>query len=235
MNKDLALMIELQHLWDRMLEAKEQVERCTRSISHWEQDIKDRNRALDDLSNQIKNLKGTIKTSELDLATLDEKIRKQEERRNILKSAREIDALENELIKTEEEKSLLEDKLLQFFDDLEKKETKLEHGIKDSTAKDLQARADIDELKKKLAEWDEKTGKLEKEITSREEGLSPVVRSRFKKQVSAKGGKGVAELKGEVCANCNTQIPSSLASDVSRGDSLVICTNCGRYLYSKSL
>ena len=234
MNKDLALMIELQHLWDRMLDAKEQAERCSKSITHWEQDIRDRTRALDNLTTQIKNLKGTIKTSELDLSALDDRIHKQEERRNMLKSSREIDALENELIKARDDKSILEDSLLSSFDELETKETALVKDKEESASRDIKARQDIDELKKKLAELEAGSKSLENEILAREEGLSPVVRSRFKKQVSTRGSKGVAELKGEVCGNCNTQIPSSLATEVSRGDSLVICTNCGRYLYTRS-
>jgi predicted nucleic acid-binding Zn-ribbon protein len=41
----------------------------------------------------------------------------------------------------------------------------------------------------------------------------------------------VAELKGELCVGCNVKNRPMLASEVRRGEKLVLCENCTRILY----
>ena len=227
-------MIELQHQWDMVLETRDQAERCSKSIRFWEQDINERKISLDRLAAEILNLKSTVKTKELDLSALDDRIRKQEERRNMLKSSREIDALENELLRCREDRSNLEDSMLTDLDNLERNEADFLKGKEDLKIRENKAKADIEDLCKRLESLQTKLQAVENDFHKQEENLSSPVRSRFSKQISSKGGKAVAELHGEVCGNCNTQIPPSLASDVKRGEGLIVCSNCGRYLYSSN-
>jgi len=50
MNQDLGLMIEIQHLWDKVAEANAQAEKCGKSIRHWEETISSRQTDVDRIS-----------------------------------------------------------------------------------------------------------------------------------------------------------------------------------------
>jgi hypothetical protein len=47
----------------------------------------------------------------------------------------------------------------------------------------------------------------------------------------ARGKKGVALIRGEVCSACHMQVPRSVVLTVLRGEDIQLCGNCGRYLY----
>jgi predicted nucleic acid-binding Zn-ribbon protein len=46
----------------------------------------------------------------------------------------------------------------------------------------------------------------------------------------ARGKKGVAVIKGQVCTACHMQVPRNTVLTLMHGDDIQICENCGRYL-----
>lgn len=47
----------------------------------------------------------------------------------------------------------------------------------------------------------------------------------------ARGKKGVAAVRHQTCAACHMNIPLGAILTLTRGDDIVLCENCGRYLY----
>lgn len=47
----------------------------------------------------------------------------------------------------------------------------------------------------------------------------------------ARGKKGVALVRRQTCAACHMSIPLGAVLTLTRGDDIVLCENCGRYLY----
>ena len=47
----------------------------------------------------------------------------------------------------------------------------------------------------------------------------------------ARGKKGVAVVRHQTCAACHVSIPRGAVLTLTRGDDIVLCENCGRYLY----
>lgn len=47
----------------------------------------------------------------------------------------------------------------------------------------------------------------------------------------ARGKKGVAALRNQVCTGCHVQVPLATTLTLMRGDDIRICDSCGRYLY----
>ena len=232
MNKEIKIMIELQRYWASILKAGEGIERCRKNILHWKGQQSDVEKKLAALNEDIKKLRADIKKEELSLSELDQKIKKLEERRNVLKSEREVEALEHELAKARGEDDFIEEKLIELMDSLSEREKASEESS-----------AELDELKANVIKSVEK---LEDDIRSNEEtikdyrekydalvtGLSASHRPRFEKLLKSKG-KAVGEVDGEVCGNCNFQIPSQLAHEASKDGNLVTCTNCGAYIYKE--
>ncbi len=47
----------------------------------------------------------------------------------------------------------------------------------------------------------------------------------------ARGKKGVAAVRGQVCSGCHMQVPLGAVMTIKHGQDIQICENCGRYLY----
>jgi hypothetical protein len=50
----------------------------------------------------------------------------------------------------------------------------------------------------------------------------------------ARGKKGVAVVRGQVCGGCHMQVPLGVVMTLRRDEDLQICEHCGRYLYLPS-
>ncbi len=50
-------------------------------------------------------------------------------------------------------------------------------------------------------------------------------------RLMARGKKGVAVIKGQVCGECHVQVPRNTVLILMNGTDIQICGNCGRYLW----
>jgi predicted nucleic acid-binding Zn-ribbon protein len=47
----------------------------------------------------------------------------------------------------------------------------------------------------------------------------------------ARGKKGLAAVRGQVCSGCHMQVPLGVVMTLKRGQDIQLCEICGRYLY----
>ena len=47
----------------------------------------------------------------------------------------------------------------------------------------------------------------------------------------ARGKKGLAAVRGQVCTGCHMSLPVGVITTLMRGDDIQLCDSCGRYLY----
>lgn len=231
MIEDIRLMIELQEIWDIVLKSRSDYERGGKRIMDLEADIKNSEKEIQSHQNNIKELKSRIKQQEIELSERDEQIKKLEAKRNILKTGREVEALENELKKASSEKSSLEDLLLTLFDELEQKEKDLEKEIREAGESKKTAHEDIIKLGEKNSLLKNAAEENEKIFNDKAENLSPDVRMKFLKLVKSSTGRAIAPVEGEICTSCNFRIPAHLVAELLKSSRVVNCTNCGRYIY----
>jgi predicted nucleic acid-binding Zn-ribbon protein len=50
-------------------------------------------------------------------------------------------------------------------------------------------------------------------------------------RLGARGKKGVAAIRNQVCTGCHVQVPRGTVLTLMHDDDIQICENCGRYLY----
>jgi predicted nucleic acid-binding Zn-ribbon protein len=50
-------------------------------------------------------------------------------------------------------------------------------------------------------------------------------------RLMARGKKGVAAVRGQVCTGCHMQVPLGVTITLMHDDDIQICESCGRYLY----
>ncbi len=50
-------------------------------------------------------------------------------------------------------------------------------------------------------------------------------------RLAAKGKKGVAAVRNQVCTGCHMTVPIGAIMTLKHGDDIQLCESCGRYLY----
>lgn len=231
MKNEISIMIELQHYWDNVMNSESEIERCNKSIKTWEIRLKDITVKTSDTETKVKSLKMNLKKNELDLEEIDSKIKKIEQRIDQLKSEREIDAQNHELVILNDAKDKLEGIILELMDSLENMDQKLNECKNELLESDKQIKSDIQALNTKISEFRAESDLFKSKFNDLLPSLSPVNKSRFSKLISSKDGVAITKLNGETCSRCNFQIPSSIALSATNQKNIETCTNCGRFIY----
>jgi predicted nucleic acid-binding Zn-ribbon protein len=47
----------------------------------------------------------------------------------------------------------------------------------------------------------------------------------------ARGKKGLAAVRGQVCSGCHMQVPLGVVMTLKHGEDIQLCESCGRYLF----
>jgi hypothetical protein len=47
----------------------------------------------------------------------------------------------------------------------------------------------------------------------------------------ARGKRGLAAVRGQVCSGCHMQVPLGVVNTLKQGQDIQLCESCGRYLY----
>jgi len=50
-------------------------------------------------------------------------------------------------------------------------------------------------------------------------------------RLRARGKKGVAAVRNQVCGSCHMRVPLGVVMTLRHGQDIQLCENCGRYLY----
>ena len=105
--------------------------------------------------------------------------------------------------------------------------------VRELLQKMLSAKKEYDALKvehqKELNGGQEERQALEAEARAAAEGISPEILEEYAR-IKGFRPNPVAILKESRCNGCNMQLPAGVAVQITKGDHLVTCENCGRIL-----
>jgi uncharacterized protein len=231
MNDDIKTMIELQRYWHAIRSSKNKIEASRDAIKKREDQLASLKKALSDVAETIKELKGSVKRHELDLAEKDARIKMLDERKKNISTQKELSAVEKEIDVLKFDIGALEEKTLSIIDDLDEKEKKNTELAEELLSEDNRFAEKRRKLDEDMAEHEKRIKLNEEKFNALIDRLGAAYKSRFVKMLNSREGTAIAKLEGEICGNCNFNIPASLVMDTSRKDAITICTNCGRFLY----
>ena len=227
-------MIKLQSYWTEVINAASAADRFSKNIRYLQDKLEESERTYAEFSQVITKHRQTIKDKEAILSELDQRIKKLDERKNSFKTQREVEAFESELNALKKENGILETELISLMDILSEEENSLAGMMKEIDVQKGDTAKSIDKLLADI-KINEETVALNKEKYDTLLGeLDAAYLQRFDKLLKSKNGKAVGEVQDEVCGVCNFKVPSHLATDAIYDDKVIICTNCGSYIYRLS-
>lgn len=88
------------------------------------------------------------------------------------------------------------------------------------------------ELEARLASLGERMAGLRERRTAHAAGCDAAILARYELVRKARGGRGVAEVRGGVCQACRVSVTAATLQQARAATELVACPNCGRILYA---
>lgn len=181
------------------------------------------------LEEEARNLKLTDK--QLQIETLQQKIKKMKSQMDLVTSEKEQHALESQLTLLQSELDSLEEN---YFISLERMEV-IEEEKKDCLTFLEGSKKTVVEIEKDVAvevkKYQERIDGRNARIHSLEEELHPGFRSFYLDlEKKFKPKSPVAYLIDKKCTNCHMQVDSIFKASIEEGRSFETCPNCGRLL-----
>ncbi|MBC7319079.1 hypothetical protein H5T89_00350 [bacterium] len=233
----MSLSDELQKLWEVQLLDVEimSLEEKFQSLDRGEE-LKKRIDSLTNLYNKksedIKSKEVFLKELELELSSLEERKKKDEERlyKNVT-TQKEVDRLTQEIQYINQEKNKVEDKILEIMESLD--------SLREEAPR---IKREIEELETSLTEILEKAKVLEQEIlaslqdlkTKRTEKIKEVdskLLSKYEMIRKNRRGRGMSKVIEGKCSECGVELSLFLVEKLKQLDELLVCEHCGRILF----
>jgi len=202
------LPVRIEELQNEISTVKAELEYCTK------QDVE---------------IKKKIKLMELELADAREKLKTSRERLLTVKTNKEYDAVQSEIDKLEEKIATLEEETLtelENSEEIEKKKKELEGKykiIEEQNKRNLEnAYQRLQEIDSKLEAYDAEWASIAREI--------PADILEEYKMIRKRQNIAVASVTKNSCGACFAIIPPNTIQALKRGDEIIRCYNCGRFL-----
>jgi predicted nucleic acid-binding Zn-ribbon protein len=186
---------------------------------------------IDSISKEAEGVRARSGTAEIELQTQEDRLQEISRRMSSVSKSREFEAIEAEqsaahghieALRSEQagNKTRLE-ALLKKLDELN-----AEYAIQEERilAEDTRIQAEINTNAARLQE-------LSVSYDTMIVGIDQSTLSKFERILKSKNGIGIVPVVQDSCDGCHMKIPPQLIGRVRRGQDLVACLNCSRFLY----
>lgn len=231
MHPDIRLVIELQSLDQRIAALEKEIAALPKHIAAIEKTLETHVRRLEADKAALSANQKDRKKLEGDIQMHEQKISKLKDQMLSAKNNEQYRAFQNEIDYIQKEIRKAEDRILELMAESEllegnvrKADTSLKEEKQQVEAEKTQARertaADQSQLDQHRAQRSEAAGKL-----------PPATLSTYDRVRKKWSGSAVGEAVGGRCSACRIVIRPQYLQDLKRGDQLMICESCGRFLY----
>lgn len=208
----------------------DELERGPRQIKARQSRVRQAEEQLEELRQQLKELRGTGDRKSLDLKTNESKIADLRTKLNTASNNREYDIIRGQIEADTSANSVLEDEILEVLEKVDKLQTSIREQESRIAEARRQTQQVADEFEQKAVALNERRDKLNGQIKQAESGLTGDLAVRYRRLLDAHGADALAPVEDNVCSLCYVQVtPQSRV--LLRSGKVIFCGSCGRLLY----
>jgi predicted nucleic acid-binding Zn-ribbon protein len=227
---NLDVLRTLHRIHRQLGDLHERLERGPKQIRAGEANVKHREDELNKVREEAKATRKTIDQKQLQLKTIEQKVKDLRTKLNTAASNREYQILKEQIAADEMAKSVLEDEIIEVLeavDGFQPKIAEAEAGLTAAKDRSAQIRADV-ERQQPLIQAD--IQRLDAELQESEANLPPTIRDVYRRIARTKGEDALAPVVDGSCSGCNQQVPINVEAEI-RMLHPTFCKTCGRLLY----
>jgi predicted nucleic acid-binding Zn-ribbon protein len=232
-NEQLRLLIELQKLDSVILSNRLKIDAIPATIASHEGPLNNAVSAYENAKQHHASLEKKKKDKEGEIADINEKIKKLEQRTSEIKNNKEYQSHLKEIEKVKKDLKSLEDGLLAVIDEIEgtSQVTAIEKTRIDEEKAKIEAIKK--ELEKEALKLEEESKRLKNDRKTLTDKIESDIYALYTTIMKATRGTAVVEAKDEACHGCNIHIPPQLFVEIKNNDDIINCPQCRRILYYK--
>src|ERR1051326_3807062 len=230
MHPDIHLVIQLQSLDQKMAELDKEVASLPKHIAAIEKTLESHIRRLEvDKAALIANQKDRKKL-ESDIQMHEQKISKLRDQMLGAKTNEQYRAFQHEIEYIEKEIRTAEDRILELMSESEPLEANVKKAEAALKEEKQQVESEKTRARERTAVDQSQLDVLRAERTEAAAKLPAPVLVTYDR-VRKRRGTTIAEAAGGRCSACQIVIRPQYLQDLKRGDQLMLCESCGRFLY----
>jgi len=163
-----------------------------------------------------------------------DKVKKWEGRLGEIRTPREYAALSREIDIARKTNDGISEQLRELSAQAAEMQKALEAAEEQLSEREMAAKDELAALAKRGAEHDARIGALQARRAEVSKRVDPGLLAKYENIRRRRAGIAVAPVVGSTCKGCNRNIPPQLAIVLQRANSIEICPNCQRIIYSSS-
>ncbi len=232
LREKLKALEELQKIDLELNDLRAEAETIPRRRAEIEATVADARRSYDVERGRLQDNERERRQVESLLGMERDKVKKWEGRLGEIRTPREYAALSREIEiakKTNDSQSEQVKLLAAAAADMQRALDALEEKLAEQ---EDAAHAELGQLQKRSAEYEERQRSLEKHRVETAKRVDPGLLGKYENIRRRRAGIAVAPVVGATCRGCNRNIPPQLGIVLARADSIEICPNCQRIIYS---
>ncbi|MBK3332544.1 hypothetical protein GWK41_05650 [Persephonella atlantica] len=229
MDSDTQLLLELHQLDEEINRLEKLESKIPQEIQALKLEKENIIHRFEKIQTELNRLESLKREKELDIQTFEDRILKIQDALDKVRTNEEYKALLREKAQAEESIMEIEDEILAIMEDIEnlqkeKEELskKIEKEQEEIENKIREKEKQLEEIKMQINMFKEKREKLKDSLTQ------PLI-SKYE-MIKNKRGSAVAVVDSDTCTGCFLIIPPKVYSELVKGEKLLTCPHCGRFL-----
>ncbi|HZU28867.1 MAG TPA: C4-type zinc ribbon domain-containing protein [Bryobacteraceae bacterium] len=232
MTAEIELVTRLQNLDSQIAELEKEVAALPRHIAQIEKALDAHNRRLEADRAALSANQKDRKRLEDDTKVHDQKISKLKDQMLQAKTNEQYRAFQNEIDYAAREIRKAEDRILDLMGESEPLEANVKRAEAELKKERAQVEAEKQRARERTADDEQQLTVLRGERRELAAGMEPrLVRDYERIRRKWHGGSAVAEAVEGRCSACQIALRPQFWQDLRRGDQLMFCESCGRFLF----
>ncbi len=232
MDSQLETLIDLQTYDSKIARLEAEAPRLHAQIETIQGAVAQARKAVEALKAKADATRKDLRAKEKDLEVVASKRSKQESRLYEVKTNKEYSAVLLEIEEVKQEKAQTEEEILALMELQERLASDVRETEKQLKTREEQGRHDEATIRDKLAALEAELAVVRSEREGRAKELPRGLLAEYEKILKAKGGLAIAAVsQSAFCGGCRVSIRPQAVQELRQARGLMLCENCGRYLY----
>jgi predicted nucleic acid-binding Zn-ribbon protein len=225
---------DVQTVDKKLFDINQQLSRFPLQIKELDLAFEKEKAALDAAQALHKQKQLDLKKKELDLQDKEDKVKKLDGQLGQVKTNKEYAAIQEEIRALKADGSIIEESVITCMDEVSKldKEVTQEKQVLKTKETELAQKKQVIQAQAKEIEGQLAALKAERE--TKIQSVDAELRQAYEKLLPRKQGLALAQVIGDNCGVCQIRLRPQTINEALRGEQLVACENCSRFLYSES-
>jgi uncharacterized protein len=189
--------------------------------------------AVEAAQEEMKKSTARMREIEGEIEVVKGQVTRHQQQQLQIKSNTEYKALEKEMAREREKIRVLEDRQLERMEQIEADRKVVEERKAALAAEEGHIQEDLDALDERYKNLQGELSKLQEDRKALAAGVDPVSLARYERVFAHWKADAIVGIEDRTCRGCHMNLPPQVIQDVKRGDKLVSCTFCNRFLYLK--